>query len=481
MLKPDRVGAPHSREVIRPHFGTPPAPTNVALSTMRSRTQHRVRLVLAGVVLALASACSANKPKPNQVFLMPAPDVYADGQIDPFTDNDPISRGVQPYILYATDRAPATADQKKFEFYSDQRGHVVRLGAAAIELGIDETITWEEARRISLLKNRADNYPLEISSVEEFGVLKESIRPFDSELDASDEPGQQFAAAINEQLATSHTKDVYIYVHGYKVNFENPVLVASELWHFLGYNGAFVAYSWPSTSKLLAYFADLEDAINSARSLRTLLIYIARHTDAENIHIVGYSAGTRLVTRAIADLGIYAFDMDREAIRDGLKLGNVLLVGSDVDRNVFAGYLLDGMLDIPDSLTVYQSAGDSALGMSRRAFGKSRVGQIVDVEFISEETRRYFDDNPEFRLIDVTDAEGATQGSGHGYFRSSPWVSSDVLMTLLYNLSPAERGLVRKENLPIWEFPPDYLERLRRSLATVNPRLATDDNSADQP
>ena len=36
---------------------------------------------------------------------------------------------------------------------------------------LDETITWEEARRISLLKNRTSDYPLEVVDVEEFGIV----------------------------------------------------------------------------------------------------------------------------------------------------------------------------------------------------------------------------------------------------------------------------------------------------------------------
>jgi hypothetical protein len=60
-------------------------------------------------------------------------------------------------------------------------------------------------------------------------------------------------------------------------------------------------------------------------------------------------------------------------------------------------------------------------------------------------------------------------------------VSSDVLMTLMYNLSPGERGLVMLDDIPEWTFPPDYVERLRKSLGEVNPALAVDENSADDP
>ena len=62
-------------------------------------------------------------------------------------------------------------------------------------------------------------------------------------------PSEQFAAKVNAKLAISRAKDVFIYLHGYKVVFENPLLVASELWHFLGYEGVFIAFAWPSTPR----------------------------------------------------------------------------------------------------------------------------------------------------------------------------------------------------------------------------------------
>ncbi|MDX2499988.1 MAG: hypothetical protein QNL14_05700, partial [Deltaproteobacteria bacterium] len=52
-----------------------------------------------------------------------------------------------------------------------------------------------------------------------------------------------------------------------------------------------------------------------------------------------------------------------------------------------------------------------------------------------------------------------------------PWASSDILITLAYGLSPAERGLVRGENMPVWEFPADYIERLRAAIIKANPEL----------
>ena len=424
----------------------------------------------------LLAGCSGNKPRPDQILLMPAPGVYEEGRIDPFTDNDPISRGVEPGILYATDRAPAGPDNKKFRFFTYDRSNKLHLGRADIRLGIDEDMTWEEARRISLLKNRTEKYPLEVSDIEDFGVLESTIRFSDEETRRSPEPGRLFFAAIDRRLEASQSKDVYIYVHGYKVNFENPILVAAELWHYLGYNGAFIAYSWPTKASTFAYFADLDNAVNSARYLRTLILDVAGNTEAERIHVIGYSAGTRLVSRMLADIGLYGMTLDQQEIAANVSLGNVILVGSDVDQDILAGYLYDGMLRVSTALTLYVSENDSALSFSSRMFrGRERAGQLLERREFSEREKSYFDANPQLRIIDVSYAEGSTDGNGHSYFRTSPWVSSDILMTLLYDLSPEDRGLELDEQMPIWEFPPDYVERLRNSLLEVNPAFGGSD------
>ena len=440
-----------------------------------NRLKSLVRIACAVVMVTLAQGCAQNKPKPGEIFLMPAPGVYEEGRIDPFIDNDPISRGLQPGILYATDRAKAAPDDKHFKYYNYDRAGMVYLGVADVRVGHDESITWEEARRISLLKNRTENYPLAVADVREFGVLESTVSPTDDVTERSPEPGRRFFAEIDQRLAVSKTRDVYIYVHGYKVNFENPILVASELWHFLGYNGAFIAYSWPTKPSTFAYFADLDNAINSARYLRTLILEIAKNTRVNRIHVIGYSAGTRLVGRMLADLGMYGYLLGDDEVDRRVKLGNVILIGSDIDQDILTGYLFDGALRIPEAFTIYVSQADNALKWSNRVFrGHARVGQLLDRRELNAREKAFFEEHPEIRIIDVTNAEGSTTGNGHGYFRSSPWVSSDVLMTLMYNLKPRERGLVREDDWPVWDFPPDYVERLRESLVKVNPALRSE-------
>ena len=41
-------------------------------------------------------------------------------------------------------------------------------------------------------------------------------------------------------------------------------------------------------------------------------------------------------------------------------------------------------------------------------------------------------------------------------------------MTLMYDLVPEKRGLVRYPDMPVWHFPEDYVSRLMKSLEASN-------------
>ena len=427
---------------------------------MNKRTAHFPLLL----GLLLLSACSSNKPI--SIDLMAAPEIYQDERITPFNNTGPIDITDPFYIFYATDRQ-ASEDMQQSPYYLPERSHVLRLGRAQVKLGGGE-YTWEEAREITLLKERSKKYPLSLSSVEEAGVLDSSIGAVDHvylEDEQNSSAAKAYAAAINKRLASSEVKDIYIYTHGYKVHFDNPVLVSGELYHFLGYQGVFIAYSWPATPSMWAYASDLETTRYTANDFRVFLQYLAENTDAERIHLIGYSAGTRVVIDAIWQLALLNQGESKAALKEKFKIGQVLLLASDYDRDIFVNTVNDRILDIPDHMTIYLSETDKALGMSSWLLNRRRLGEIDPKEGgLTQQQINILAPNQELSLVNVSQAEQANAGKGHNYFRQSPWVSSDVLMTLRFALPPQERGLVQEEGAGIWSFPEDYIQRLKDSL-----------------
>ena len=431
-----------------------------------------------GSILVFLVLCGCAGSPVDQVDLMPAPDVYGDGLLNPLPVQSPFEQIPYNGVLYATDRSPATEDDTE-KFYLNERGQVLRLGVADVRLG-DETFAWDQARQVSMLKARTENYPVRVAQADEWGILQSTV-PFwaDLELESDGNPPrdatERFMTAIDAQLDRSDKKHVYIYVHGYKVVYENPILVASELWHFLGYDGAFIAYSWPSTPSKFAYIKDSDTSAGFARNFRLLLESVAENTDVEQIHVIGYSNGTRLVTRAMEQLALKHHGKTADETRKATKIRNVILVGSDLDRGVFGSYVADGLLNVSGHLSIYMSEFDKALGVSQFLTRRERLGQLwgSDRDQMSHSARqaliRYRD---QISFINVSPAEGAGTGNGHGYFRSSPWASSDVLMTLYYGLSPSQRGLIEQDDMPVYTFPPDYISRLWQAIESTDPEFA---------
>jgi esterase/lipase superfamily enzyme len=238
----------------------------------------------------------------------------------------------------------------------------------------------------------------------------------------------------------------------------------------------FIAYAWPSTPSKWAYLKDTETAEGFARYLRIFLEYLAEETDVEQIHVLGYSAGTRLVARAYEQIALKNQGRAEAGVQTDTRLGDMILVGSDIDREIFGNYLADGLLDVPNRVTVYMSGADKALGVSKFLTRRERLGEMFVIEDMDKNIEPFLKENADrLNVIDVSDAEGVTAGNGHGYFRNSPWASSDILMSVMYGLSPGERGLVHIEGSSIWTFPPDYIKRLRTALAKVIPELDFDE------
>ena len=69
------------------------------------------------------------------------------------------------------------------------------------------------------------------------------------------------------------------------------------------------------------------------------------------------------------DASAYAgFDCRDSAMR--LRIGHVILAGSDIDTEIFGSYLMDGMLDVVEDMTIYASSKDKTLNMSTWLFGR---------------------------------------------------------------------------------------------------------------
>lgn len=415
--------------------------------------------IATGAALSVLAACGPNIY--DEINLMPSPTLYTEAALDPFSEAATQNIQARTQLFYATDRMPVGLDDPQ-AYYNNERGHVLRTGVADVVLS-PRVESLEEVRRITLSETRDTPYKLRVSGVRETGIMPFSVTRYMAtppSAQSMQAAGQQFAKQINAQLAASGNKDIFIYTHGYNVDFDYSTLVSKELQHFLGYQGVFISYNWAATPSRFAYFRDQETALATRRNLRLLVEFLSENTKARRIHLIGYSAGSRVMFETAYQIALQPAPKPR--------LGRLILISSDLDRSYFLQALEDDLLETVTDVTLYQSQTDSALALSRFVFGRQRLGEASAEDGANPVVRDSIAGLKNLHIIDVTDAEKADAGNGHWYFRSSPWTSSDIFMSLLTDRAPGARGLVRAPGEVVWRFPTDYPERLRSIVAAVD-------------
>lgn len=418
-----------------------------------SRLIKVIKICLLCSIQLLFVGCAFFSTNDQQLKIMPVPEIYKvlDYQ-QPVIQNKNL-----PYegVLYATDRERLKGEEDRYPLYSNERGGVLSVGLTQIRT--------------------SKNSVLSVESVDEYGVLKQTplYGPLtnNSQLDELNAADEKFAKLINRKLELSDQKDIFIYIHGANNIFDNPPLVAGELWHYLDYEGVFISYAWPATASLYAYLKDTESAQISGHNLRLFLGYLQENTQAERIHLISHSAGGRVVMTALHQMAL-SKDRQKPKSLNQARIGHVILSASDYDPNLLAIVIADGLTEIPDSLSIYISRKDKALGWASVLFKHTRIGLLRDKILIDPEIINYFDSH-NIDVIDVSNVVYAKFSYGHSYFRTSPWVSSDILAKLRFDLAPESRGLERREGHIYWGFPNKYPQKLKETLLTQDLKIST--------
>lgn len=393
------------------------------------------------------------KKRAYQKILIPTPDLFLGTKNDPFEHTGEKEKDPSVEIYYATERQRIASPSAAF--YNAKRDHVLHLGIASVRIGTAGT-TWEEIARQSIKQKRERQLFLEVTGIQEFGDLVTSLPEGLVNKDQEARCHQlnaSFTQGIDQKLKHSRQKDIYIFVPGFKVPFEDPLLVARNLWHYLGYDGVFLAYSWPSTSgRVTIYGHDVETTQYCIRNFRLLLEYLARSTSAEKIHIIGHSAGTRIVCAALNELRLIHSQEGEAQLKKNLKIGHVVLMGGDFDRMVIKSYYRDHILDILERVTFYVSRKDWVLKIARLFFKTRRVGETSSKD-LSEHALKVLRQEPKVHIVDASSAQGSHKEGGHCYLITSSSISSDLILLLKHHLNPQERHLDPKEDGLYWEFP----------------------------
>src|SRR5262245_12124325 len=397
-------------------------------------------ILLVAAALGLLAGC-ASEP-----HLMPTPVLFQDERLDFRPALPDALRSTRLPVFYATTRAAAASGEAGH--YVDAAGEGMTLGVAGVRLGGPDW-TWPQLVASDLMNTVAEARPGAVERVEEFGTLRAD----------GGSPGaeQRFLAAINARLAQANNRELVLYVHGYRVTFDEVAVQMGSFSHYLGH-GAMVPFQWPTGLNFWNYITDCPRAERYIPDIEGLVALLAR-SSAERINILAYSCGSPLLAAALGRLRARHPQEGRAELAKRYRIGNVIFAASDVDFKTFARDDVPPILDLAQQLIIYASRNDRALGFSSLIAGASRLGKPDIADLSPRELERLAAD-PRLQAIDVSDVRGAHEMGGmkgHGYWYANNWISTDVTLSLRHAIPPGQRCLV---NAPgrrqAWLFPDDY-------------------------
>ena len=388
--------------------------------------------------------------------LMVTPVLYHSDALDPLSHVDASHRTTSQRVFYATNRDRIHGGYDQPLAYGNQPTDTLQLGMARIRFG--ETDSWEALHAASRGDERQEPFNLRLTDVWEHG----SIRFRDLEHDPSPTDGSAgFFKAINAQLAIAKDPELILYVHGAKVNFYDACVFAAELNHFAGRDMVPIAFSWPTHQDILRYLSgeDVARARASVRTFESLLRTLAERTTARRINIVCWSAGGRVVSRALEDLSHWE-DRLHEDPAD-VRIGAVVFAAPDVPVHDFVARMPE-IERVSELVVVTASDDDNALEMASVLMaGGRRIGTIN--EELPEEELEALNNATRLELVDVSGGKNSRgfDITGHRYWFSHAWVASDVILAVRTRLPAESRGLKQSDFKHVWYFPPDYPDRVR--------------------
>ena len=397
------------------------------------------RILLFVVLLTLSVGCAITPDD-----LMPTPNLYLAGRT-PYADVPPHLQNPSVEVIYATDRAKTTLPGASV--YGFRRSETLRFGVGRVDLG--ENLSWEELVDLSTRPDRTVEANPVLTDITEIGVLADPasryaeingrimLRP---EVAKSEQLfTDQLGAALEERLPLGSDGEVFLFIHGYNVNFELSLRTIAEIWHFLGREGVPVAYSWPSgRGGIRGYTADRESGEFTVFHLKQFLRALLASERVKKLNIIAHSRGSDVLLAALREMHLESRQDDGSHARES-KLGHVVLAAPDLDVEIFIQRIFsEGLFLVPEDFTVYLSNDDRALGLATWLFDSvQRLGRLLSSE-LSDETRRRLALYDRLYLIDARVER--TDFYGHSYFYRHPAVSSDLILLLKEGRMPGSRN-----------------------------------------
>ncbi len=364
--------------------------------------------------------------------------------------------------LYATNRIPFNKLNSSIG-YTIFPSDTLELGSVIYSVG-DEDMSWDDLYEESLKKDRDKNLLLIQKYIREGAEYDK-----DDDINQTSARAEGFFEQINRAIDMSFDKDLTIYVHGANSNFYRATAQGAQFYHFMGHNSVVLSFSWPSAENLLKYKTDVLHAKKTIPAFAQLIEILARHTKAKNINILAYSAGAQVAAPGLAYLRNLYPTQSSQKLKERFRIGEVYFAAPDTAFKPFVKRYLT-FKDMVGRTTINLNHNDKVLRLAAFQNGVSRLGRPNATELDKKETATIIAalDTPRLNVLDVGGSEALNLGGAHDSWYNHPWVSNDLLMLLLFNASPEERGLTESYSemgVKLYHFPQDYDQKIREIIA----------------
>jgi esterase/lipase superfamily enzyme len=256
-------------------------------------------------------------------------------------------------------------------------------------------------------------------------------------------PAEKFVAGLRQQVALSPYSAVLVVVHGFREEFSSALRKTAFLGHVLDVNAPLVVFDWPGDqgSNPRGYRRAHGIAAKSGAELAALLDLIVRDVQPARLWVLANSMGAAVVTSAFSDLYARPDWADKDT-----EIEDVVLTAPDVGADAFDEEFKPRIKALAKRLTVYVSANDRALIMSRIVNrGERRAGESTLSPDQWEEAEQVFElveaGDPGLVLVDVTPVNRTR--NFHNFSLETPEFFDDLFLRLLNDEDPRSRLLYR--------------------------------------
>ncbi len=179
---------------------------------------------------------------------------------------------------------------------------------------------------------------------------------------------KDFFSQLRDRIHSSPRKSLLLFVHGFRVSFEDAARRTAQMAYDLQFDGAPVFFSWPSQDLVWDYTVDEQSMVNAEPHLTQFLRDVLQHSDADSIYLIAHSMGNRGLTRALLELA-------QSDPQDVKRIKEVILAAPDIDATEFTEQIAPGLQKLGAPITLYVSSNDLALQKSKSLHGGDRAGQ----------------------------------------------------------------------------------------------------------